>query len=171
MFKNTVIDIANGKTLQTLNITSPLNESLNLNSAKDSAKIFEIDYDDFDQVLKFIQGRRMLYLWKGKGYQVNLDQVSLASTFLYQNSKSQRVRSKLIHDRQQQQQHTHKNENSISIGKNSSSDGTAADLTESTNDNNDPNDKIRTTSGDIIGGANNTTNLISESQHDGIRSR
>lgn len=161
MFKNTVIDIANGKTLQTLNITSPLNESLNLNSAKDSAKIFEIDYDDFDQVLKFIQGRRMLYLWKGKGYQVNLDQVSLASTFLYQNSKSQRVRSKLIHDRQQQQQHTHKNENSISIGKNSSSDGTAADLTESTNDNNDPNDKIRTTSGDIIGGANNTTNLIS----------
>lgn len=153
MFKNTVIDLANGKSLQTINISSPLNESLNLNSAKNSAKIFEIDYDDFDQVLKFIQGRRMLYLWKGKGHPVDLDQVSLASTFLKSNTKSQQRRAKLIHDKQQHAQH--KNENGNSAGKNSSGDGTAADLTESTNDNNDTNDKLRTTSGDIMG-ANNT---------------
>ncbi|CDK29375.1 unnamed protein product [Kuraishia capsulata CBS 1993] len=91
MFKNTVSDLSSGKTLQTLNIASPV-----IGSAEGGQLGLTFDEDclDLDYVLQYIHGKRMMYLWKGKGSAVDLDSVRVSSLTLKEISKTVHVRAR-----------------------------------------------------------------------------
>ncbi|ODV98512.1 hypothetical protein PACTADRAFT_184909 [Pachysolen tannophilus NRRL Y-2460] len=90
LLKNTVSDISSGRTY--LNLSSSAGIHLNDNNSNsnhlsDINALGELKTLDIDKMILYIQGKRLNYLFKGKGEPVNLHQVALSTVIFNEMSR------------------------------------------------------------------------------------
>ncbi|ODV87413.1 hypothetical protein CANARDRAFT_188438, partial [[Candida] arabinofermentans NRRL YB-2248] len=78
LVKNTVMDFTSGKTLNTLNINGTPNDNLLLKDQDLPAYKKIVNCQNLDQIIKMCHGKRLNYLWRSKGKEVDIESHSLA---------------------------------------------------------------------------------------------
>lgn len=97
MLKNTVSDISSGRTYLNLSSSSGglLKNSANVD-LYDLENLNDLLTLDIEKMINFIQGKRLVYLWRGKGTAVNIEQVSLAHSIREQLARHRRHTEKSL---------------------------------------------------------------------------